>query len=161
MADTDSSVNGPPAPAGGEGKLEHRRARRRQVLKRGQLIFGHADSTIDCLVLDESPHGAGLETPLMTDFPERLRIRFAGGVTYDALRRWSAGNRLGVEFVSSRTDDEELHRLLAAVRQALSAQGLYAAIRLLREADFLKNDKLRAAAATAETALARLSALLE
>ena len=90
-----------------------------------------------------------------------MRIRFAGGVTYDALRRWSAGNRLGVEFVSSRTDDEELHRLLAAVRQALSAQGLHATIRLLREADFLKNDKLRAAAATAETALARLSALLE
>jgi hypothetical protein len=131
------------------------------VLKRGQLIFGHADSTIDCLVLDESSRGAGLETPLMTDFPERLRIRFAGGVTYDALRRWSAGNRLGVEFVSSRMDDDESLRLLAAVRQALATQGLQAAIRLLQEVNFLKNDELRDAAAAAETALARLSALLE
>lgn len=161
MAERDSSVNGPPAPPGGEGRVEHRRTRRRHVLKRGQLIFGHADSTIDCLVLDESSRGAGLETPLMTDFPERLRIRFAGGVTYDALRRWSAGNRLGVEFVSSRMDDDESLRLLAAVRQALATQGLQAAIRLLQEVNFLKNDELRDAAAAAETALARLSALLE
>jgi hypothetical protein len=160
VADADSSVNNPP-PLGGKGQVEHRRARRRQVLKRGQLIFGHAGSTIDCLVLDESPHGVGLETPLMTDFPEHLRIRFAGGVTYDALRRWSAGNRLGVEFVSSRMDDEESLRLLAAVRQALKTKGVHAAIRMMQEADFLKNDELRDAAAAAETALARLSALLE
>ncbi len=152
----------PAEPAGeAEGRVDQRRAQRRQVLKRAQLIFGHGGCTIDCLVLDESPLGVRVETPVMTDIPEYLLIRFSGGGTFNAARHWSAGTRLGLEFIGSRIYDDETLRLRKAARLALQMQGVPAAVHLLRDAEFFKNEDLREAAESAERALARLNLLLE
>jgi hypothetical protein len=97
----------------------------------------------------------------MADFPERLRIRFVGGATYDALRHWSVGNRLGLEFLGSQIDDADSLRLRAAARQALKTQGVHAAVRMLQAADFLKSGDMREAAEAAEIAMERFSELLD
>jgi len=155
--------NGEPTDDGGkaENSAEYRRSRRRQVLKRAQLIVGVAGSTIDCLVLDESPFGVQLETPAMTHLPEHLRIRFADGAIYDAVRSWSAGNKIGLEYVSSQIYDEATLRQRKAVRLALKTHALHVVVQMLRDHEFFKDDDLREAADAAELALARLSGLLE
>jgi hypothetical protein len=135
------------------GVAEKRRTRRRQVLKRAQLIVGSTGSTIDCLVLNESEFGVNLETAVMSQVPEHLRIRFADGVTHEARRLWARGNQLGLEF--------EDKRIGQAAALALQCRSLQAAVAKLREEDFLKSDDLRAAAEAAELALAKLRALLE
>ncbi len=144
-----------------ETGCERRRGRRRRVLKRAQLIFGQAGSTIDCLVLDETPFGVQLETPVMTLVPEHLRIRFAGGETFNAIRLWSIGNRIGLNYVGSRIYDEESLRQRKAVRLTLETQGLPEAVQMLRDLEYFRSDDLRDAAKALELALERLSALLE
>jgi hypothetical protein len=144
-----------------EETAEQRRLRRRRVLKRAQLIFGISGSTIDCLVLDESRFGVQLETPLMTPLPDHLRIRFANGAIYDAMRSWSAGNKLGLEYVGSQIYDEATLRQRKAVRLTLKTQGLQVALHMLRDFEFFKDDDLRQAAEAAELALSRLSGLLD
>jgi hypothetical protein len=144
-----------------EGPTELRRARRRRVLKRAQLIFGFAGSTIDCLVLDESRLGVQLETEVMVQFPEQFRIRFADGATYVARRQWSTGNRAGLEFLGARLYDEETLEHRKAVGAALKAQGVHVAVRMLRDMNYLKSEELREAAEAVELALARLNAMLE
>lgn len=152
--------DGAEAAAPAENAPNKRRTRRQQVLKRGQIIFGFLGSTIDCLVIDHSPFGARLETPVMTEVPEQLRIRFAGE-THDAICRWSAGNRLGLEFVGPKVLDEETLRRRRAIRQALRSQGVPAAARMLRDAAFFNNPELQQAAEAAEAAFTRLSDLLD
>jgi hypothetical protein len=144
-----------------EGRAELRRARRRRVLKRAQLIFGFAGSTIDCLVLDESRLGIQLETEGMVQFPEQMRIRFADGAIYVARRQWSTGNRAGLEFLGTRIYDEESQQHRIAVKAALKQQGVHVAVRMLRDVNYLKNEELREAAEAAELAFARLNAMLE
>jgi hypothetical protein len=133
---------------------DNRRARRRQVLKRAQLILGSSGSTIDCLVLNESEFGVNLETSVMSQVPERLRVRFADGATREARRLWARGNQLGLEFEGRRITKPD-----AAL--ALQTRGMQAAVAKLRELEVFEGDDLRAAAEAAELALARLTALLE
>jgi hypothetical protein len=143
------------------GKAELRRTRRRQVLKRGQVIFGIGDSTIDCLILDEAASGVQLETAVITQFPEQLRLRFSDGATYAARRQWSAGSKIGLEFVGSRLYDEATLNKRKAAREVLKTHGVHAAVKRLQELDFFKDPALREAAEAAELAFARLNALLE
>lgn len=150
--------------AGGIGSQdapERRRSRRRRVLKRAQLIFGLAGSTIDCLVLDETAFGVQLETPVMSHFPDKLQIRFAGGGIYDAQRLWSTGTKLGLKYVGSRIYDEESLRQRKAVRLALKTQSIAAALHMLRDMDFFKSEALREASVAAELAVMRLSEMLD
>ncbi len=154
----DGATEGGDIPQGG---ADYRRSRRQQVLKRAQLIFGVAGSTIDCLVLDESPFGVQLETPVMTQVPEHLRIRFASGAVYDAVLSWSAGNKLGLKYIGTQIFDETTLRQRKAVRLALRTHALHVPLQMLRDQEFFKDDDLREAAEAADKALARLSALLE
>ena len=126
--------------------VEKRRARRRQVLKRGQLVFGFGGSTVDCLIIDETTFGVQLETSVMTDLPDNVRVRFVGGATFDALRRWATGNRVGLEFMGSQIYDEVALRRRKAVAVALKNQGVNIAVHMLRDEEFFKNDELRSAA---------------
>ncbi len=141
--------------------IEHRRTKRRQVLKRAQLVFGFAGSTIDCLIIDETPFGVLLETPLMTNVPDHVKIRFVGGATFDALRRWATGNKMGLEFVGSQLFDEATLRQRRVIDGVLKTQGVNAAVYMLREVRFFESPELQSAAEAAEIAVARLESLLE
>ena len=139
---------------------ELRRARRQQVLKRAQLGFGFLGSTIDCLIIDESPFGVLSETPVMTQVPEHVKLRLASGATFDALRRWTAGNKIGFEFIGSQIHDEATLRQRMVIDGVLRKQGLHAAAFLLRDAKFFNNVELEIAAEAAMVALSRLQSLL-
>jgi len=146
---------------GAKSRVEKRRVKRQQVLKRGQLLYGFADAAIDCLIIDESSYGMLIETPLMTDLPERLRIRVAGGPTFDAVRRWSMGNKVGIEFLQPERRDSAMLRKRIAIKLALKNQNIRFAAAMLREVDFFDDEDLRAAAEAAESATAWLGALLD
>jgi hypothetical protein len=152
-----------PAAAGKDPKAgaEKRRVKRQQVLKRGQLIFGLGGSTIDCLIIDESSYGILVETPLMTDLPEQLRITVAGGATFDAVRRWSMGNKLGLEFILPERRDSAVLRKRLAIRLALKNQNVHTAVLMLRDVNFFEDEELRVMAEAAEASVAWLSSMLE
>jgi hypothetical protein len=153
-------VAGEPGPATPEKGVEHRRTKRQQVLKRAQLIFGYSGSVIDCLIIDESPFGVLLETPVMTVVPETVKIRFVGGATFDALRRWATGNKIGLEFMGSQIFDDASRQQRRSIDAVLKKQGVNAAVFMLREARFFNNSELQSAAEDAEITLARLESLL-
>lgn len=142
-------------------KVDNRRSRRRQVLKTGQIILGFAGSTIDCLIVDETSQGVGIETAVMTDLPERLRLKIAGGAAFDAIRRWSIGSRVGVEFVGPKIPGDAASRQKKDVLMALKSQGAQAAALMLRDLDYFKDADLRTAMEEAEAAYQRLAAMLE
>jgi hypothetical protein len=143
-----TQVRAGPAVADKDAKasVEKRRVKRQQVLKRGQLIFGFAGSTIDCLIIDETSYGMLIETPLMTDLPERLRVSVAGGATFDAVRRWSMGNKIGLEFIQPERRDN------AVIRKRLA---------MLRDVNFFEDEELRVIAEAAEASVAWLISMLD
>jgi uncharacterized cupin superfamily protein len=78
-----------------------RRTKRNRVFRSGKIIFGYGDSTIDCLILDESSQGVLVETAAPTEVPEKVQIQIIGRGTFRAIRRWALGNSIGFEFVES------------------------------------------------------------
>jgi hypothetical protein len=146
---------------------EGRRAKRQRVLKRAQLVVGFSGSTFDCLIIDETPFGILLETPLMMmHVPELVKLRFVDGTTFEARRRWSVGNKIGLEFAGSQafegtaTFEGAILAQRRAAGEVLRRQGLTAAVCLLREAGFFQSAELQSAAEAAGIALARLEAML-
>ena len=125
-----------------------------------ELVFGFPGMHIECQVIDESRFGVMLETPVVADVPERLKIRFVGGPTFAALRRWAIGNKVGLEFVGLFLEDEATMGQVRAVRTVLREVGVHAAVQMLRERDFFQSSQLRSAAEEAEIAIARLESAL-
>ncbi len=139
---------------------EQRRAKRQRVLKMAELVFDPPGTFIDCVVIDESCFGVMLETMEITQVPERVKIRFVGGPTFSALRRWANGNKVGLEFAGLFPGDEATKRQARAVKNVLKEACVHAAVQMLRELDFFENAELRAAAEQAEIAIAKLESAL-
>jgi hypothetical protein len=139
---------------------EQRRAKRQRVLKMAELVFDPPGTFIDCVVIDESCFGVMLETMEITQVPERVKIRFVGGPTFSALRRWADGNKVGLEFAGLFPEDEATKRQARAVKNVLKEACVHAAVQMLRELDFFENAELRAAAEQAEIAIAKLESAL-
>jgi hypothetical protein len=137
---------------------EQRRAKRQRVLKMAELVFDPPGTFIDCVVIDESC--VMLETMEITQVPERVKIRFVGGPTFSALRRWANGNKVGLEFAGLFPGDEATKRQARAVKNVLKEACVHAAVQMLRELDFFENAELRAAAEQAEIAIAKLESAL-
>jgi hypothetical protein len=142
------------------GMTDKRRAERQRVLKMAQLVYGIPGTPIECLVIDESRLGVMLETLELADVPERVKIRFIGGPTFAALRRWASGNKIGLEFAGLFPEDEATKRQVGAIKKVLKDIGVHAAVQMLREFDFFENAQLQTAAEDAEIAIARLESAL-
>ena len=125
---------------------EKRQAKRKRVLRTGKIIFGPCDIVIDCLILDESPHGLLTETSFPSDVPEQVKIKVMGGGTFHATQRWTRGSFIGFEIIGPRIDD--------------NATLVNLAVQSLRRARFFDNDELRSAAEQVEASIARLELLL-
>jgi hypothetical protein len=139
---------------------EPRRTKRGRVFRSGKIIFGYSDSTIDCLILDESPHGVRVETSVPMTVPEEVKLTIVGGGTYPAIRRWVRGNSIGFEFVGNRINDDLTLAKMHAIKDVLETRGVPMAVHSLRSERFFNNIDLQRAAEEAEAAVARLNALL-
>ena len=139
---------------------EQRRTKRQRVLKMAELVLGDLGTPVDCQVIDESRFGVMLETPVITVLPERIQIRFVGGPTFAALRRWANGNKIGLEFVGLFLEDEGTMEQVRAIKNVLREVGVVAAVQMLRQLDFFQSSQLRTAAEEAEIAIARLESAL-
>jgi hypothetical protein len=62
----------------GDGSIERRRAPRRKVLKRAQIVTLDKMSTIDCIVRNVSSTGARIAAPSLRDIPDRFYLRTPG-----------------------------------------------------------------------------------
>jgi hypothetical protein len=138
---------------------DRRRANRRGVLKRAELVAGNA--VFDCIVLDSSESGARVRIEAAMPLPEHVQLRLAGGVSVPAVSRWGVGTELGLEFGHQ---EPQLNRAAAerawTAYEAVRAGRLDAALRLLRTDKFFDDEALRRAAEEADAARARLEQLL-
>lgn len=81
---------------------ERRRSQRVSVVKAGVLRVGEGESQsiYDCLVLDESAEGALVDMGALYNLPESLALQISGGENRRATRRWTAGTKIGLEYVA-------------------------------------------------------------
>ncbi len=156
----DNPESAAPPPVAQNGMTDQRRAERQRVLRMAELVYGIHGTPIECLVIDESRLGVMLETLELADVPERVKIRFIGGPTFAALRRWASGNKIGLEFAGLFPEDEATKRQVLAIKKVLKDIGVHAAVQMLREFDFFENSQLQTAAEEAEIAIARLESAL-
>jgi hypothetical protein len=156
----NASAVSPIARPGKRTGRDQRRAQRQRVSKMAELVFSSLGTPIECQVIDETRFGVMLETPAATDVPERMKIRFVGGPSFSALRRWADGNKVGLEFVGLFLEDEATMGQVRMIRTVLKEVGVHAAVQLLRERDFFQSSQLRTAAEEAEIAIARLESAL-
>ena len=78
---------------------ERRKVTRTRVLKGAKLLLGKL-SVIDCVVLNITGAGAGVELPNTLDLPETLDLTFDRNHSFRRCRCvWRKLTRLGVEFV--------------------------------------------------------------
>ena len=63
-------------------------------------------SAFDCLIIDMSDTGVGVETSVMIGVPEVLWLRTNDNIERLVHRCWAFGNQIGVEFVSDVAQHE-------------------------------------------------------
>ncbi len=138
-----------------------RRVKRRSVIKSGQLIFGLSGSTVDCEILDESSYGFLVETNIIVQVPDQLTIKVDNGAQFHVIRRWAIGMKIGLELVGPQVIDKPTQVRMQSILTILEAQGLPAALEILRAQQFFHNAILRQAAEDAGSAIAKLQTILK
>jgi hypothetical protein len=74
---------------------------RSRLLKRGRIVFNGGFSSIDCVVLDVSRHGARLKVSDMLSVPDEFEVRMAdSSPRWAELRHRGGDGSLGVRFVT-------------------------------------------------------------
>lgn len=96
-----------PTPRLDDSFENRRRARRSRMFKTGWLIFGGFSPTVvDCLIIEMSEGGARVETGVMIQVPEFLRLRMNDETNTErrVRRAWARGNEVGLEFLSEAAE---------------------------------------------------------
>ena len=135
-----------------------RLADRKAVLKGAQIIF--QDSVFDCVVLNISTKGARVRTEAMMPVPEQVSLSLRDGTVVPALRRWARGTEIGFEFVGTMAFTKERARQARALLEVLRTKGLRATIERFRTEEIHDDSELAEAVEKAESARARLEAVL-
>ncbi len=100
--------------------MERRRSGRRSVTLGGQLFFGLAGLSIDCVIRDLSDHGARVAVPKASwRAPKEVRLlSLREGRIYCGEVMWNRGRYLGLDFTqvvdAADTTDPELAHIRAA-----------------------------------------------
>jgi hypothetical protein len=82
---------------------ELRRVKRTQLIKSGRVVTADSVATIDCLVLDLTNCGAGLQISARDLVPDCFDLIFDSRLFSRSCRvRWRNAQRLGVEFFRTR-----------------------------------------------------------
>ena len=80
---------------------DRRKAKRRRVLRRGQIVFRKGHSVIDCILLDLSDGGARLRAPGLIAIPERFELRIENGPSYEVAVAFRNFEVAGVRFLDA------------------------------------------------------------
>lgn len=142
------------------GSADRRGAPRAPVIRSAKLTLGPGQGVLDCLVLDESPSGLMVDLGALLPLPEEVTVHLQGGATYLARRRWMAGTKAGLEFIGAQIITGETALRMMKLADVLHAQGLRAAVATLRAARYFDQPELRRIADEAEAAYLRLEAML-
>jgi hypothetical protein len=134
-------------------------ATREAVLKGAQIIFG--DSVADCVVLNISSKGARIRTGSVMPVPEQVTLRMRGGAVISAVRRWTRGPVIGLQFAGATTFVAERAARARQILEVLRGDGLHLAVEHLRAENCFDDPELAKAVETAEAAQARLEAVLK
>jgi hypothetical protein len=80
--------------------IERRGGHRGRTFKSGKLQYGGiTPSVVDCLVVELSDGGARIETSVMVQVPEILRLQMHD-TDRKVRRAWAVGNQIGLEFLA-------------------------------------------------------------
>jgi hypothetical protein len=141
--------------------VERRRDARKPVIKSVKIAVGSDiyHSFHDGLVLNETWRGALLDLGAPTALPEIMTLYFGAGPRKARLR-WSAGPRVGVEFLSEQILTAEHIETMKRLGRMLHTQGLPTVMAALRAERFFGNDGLRKTAEAAEAAFLDLETRL-
>ncbi len=136
-----------------------RRSPRASMLKRAQVVAGEA--VYDCVVLDGSADGVRVQFEVPVPLPDKVELRFRGGVAAPARQRWGNGAEWGLELLEDgrRLSASQAEKAWAAY-EALRDGRLDQACRMLRQDHYFEDEALREAAEAAEAARNRLEAAL-
>lgn len=80
---------------------ESRRAPRRRVIKRGQIVFNRGHSTIDCVVRNISSRGARIEVPSVVGIPDAFLLVVPPSSSQPCRVVWRRFKEIGVSFAES------------------------------------------------------------
>lgn len=141
-------------PLGSNDHQERRRAARRRMLQRADIIIG--DGLQQCLLLDVTDRGARLESQIPLVLPAEFSVRLPDGRQVGCIRRWSVGQRFGVEFVLGEDMVTRATALLELVN-SLHAAGFFTA---LRNENHFGSSEIGQNARVAEIGLRAISAAL-
>jgi hypothetical protein len=146
----------------GEEMVERRAFSRMPVIKSAKIICGAGvgQSVFNCLVLDETATGVLIDLGTLVPLPDEVTLQMGSGATYLARRRWGVGTKAGLEFIGGQIISGEMAQRMNEIAGMLIAQGVVAAVSMLRGARFFDHDELRRAAEEAQAAYHRLETLL-
>lgn len=141
---------------------ERRGTVRTPVIKSAKLLVGqgYSQAVYNCLVLDESNDGALVDLGMACSLPEDVILQLFGGVARKAKQRWSAGSKVGLEFVGEQLVSAEASQEMVEIAHSIRARCLLAGIAALRERNFFSHGGLRTAAEDAESAFYKLENIL-
>ncbi|MGE4483067.1 PilZ domain-containing protein [Acidocella sp.] len=142
---------------------DRRNTARTPVIKSAKLIVGEGYSRgiYNCLVLDESAGGVLIDLGTLFNLPDEVVFHMVGGAMRRAKRRWTAGSKVGLEFVGEHLVSAETTHDMAEIARLIRAQGLLAGVSALRARHFFKQNQLQEMAEAAEAAYIRLEAMLK
>jgi hypothetical protein len=141
---------------------ERRGDARVPVVRSAKLVAGEGfhEGVYNCLVLDESAGGALVDLGAVFLLPEEAELHLAGGAVRRVRRCWTAGSKVGLEFIGEPLVSAEAKREMASIAGLIRERGLPAGLAALRARNFFGMAPLRAAAEAAEAAYGQLTALL-
>lgn len=141
---------------------ERRNTPRVPVIKSGKVVVGgdYSQGVLNCLVLDETALGVLIDLGALFVLPEEMVLHISSG-SYKARRRWAVGTKAGLEFVGTQVVSTEIAAQKTKLLKLLEAQGVRAAMAMLRAQNYFNQPDLRRTAEEVEAAYYRFEAMLD
>ncbi len=137
------------APAPAPFAAERRREKRTRVLKAADLILDKSCYAIHCLILNESPSGAMLETPVVVTLPPTVTLQMSDGALLHGTVRWVKDRQAGIEFMGPRGYGRKSGLRMRLVEEVLQQHPLEQALQILRATKLFDDEELAEVAAFA------------
>ena len=135
-----------------------RKAERQSVLKMAKVMTG--TSLYDCIIIDFSTKGARIRFGSATALPDAVSLQLPDGTSYDAIRRWTRGDEVGLEFLADTSLGREAREQAWLIREQLIHQP-FRPLESLKRADYFDDEPIRVAAVAVFAALVELETVLK
>ena len=135
-----------------------RKAERQSVLKMAKVMTG--TSLYDCIIIDFSTKGARIRFGSATALPDAVSLKLPDGTSYDAIRRWTRGDEVGLEFLADTSLGREAREQAWLIREQLIHQP-FPPLESLKRVDYFDDEPIRVAAVAVFVALVELETVLK